>query len=208
MLGVNTTKEGHEDRAGIRVGLYVVERVDLADHGDATSRSPFQGISPAEVMDRYSGIDGQPWPRNPEAVGIDIERGLASFKHLEAVRKYLKSLRPTRRCDFLVMDRAGTESSIDRPDLVFLGYDFGFIEGEDNVYSFLHSEVIHPRLDELAAIAPRLNRFLLADSPSLLADIRRQQVQLEARGVQFETTVSPETCEIFSVFKFSSQASR
>jgi hypothetical protein len=57
------------------------------------------------------------------------------------------------------------------PELKLLGYDFGFLEGEYNVYSFLLHEIIYPRFEELGAFAPRLNQNLLLDSVEAIKEI-------------------------------------
>lgn len=188
----------------LRRGLLVVERIDDEAHAlFLAPRLRLKWISDREVLERYAGIDGRLWPDDPAAAGLELERGLAPFGQIGRVRTYLRSLRPKVRCDLLVVEREPFGGSADRSELSFLGYDFGFLEGEHNVYSLLFQEVIYPRFEELSAFASCLNQNLLLDSVEATKEIAGIRDSLEARGERFETTDSPEVCDSIAVFAFA-----
>lgn len=160
-------------------------------------------ISDREVLERYAGIDGELWPDDPGAAGIELARGLAPLEQLDRVRTYVRSLQPRVRCDLLAVEREPGGGCLHQPELKFLGYDFGFLESECNVYSFLFHEIVCPRFEELGAFASRLNQNLLLDSVNVAREIAGVRDSLEAGGERFETTDSPEVCAPFAVFAFA-----
>jgi len=185
-------------------GLLVVERVDDGAHPlFLAPRVRLKWISDREVLERYAGLDGRLWPDDPGAAGIELDGGLAPLGQLDRVRTYFRSLRPKVRCDLLVVEHEPAEKRSDHPELRFLGYDLGFLEGEYNHYSFLRQEIILPRFEELAAFTSWLNQNLLLDSLEATKEIAGARASLEARGKSFETPESGEISDPLAVFAFA-----
>lgn len=188
----------------LRTGLLVVERIGDGAHAAFLGpRVRLKWISDREVFERYSGVDGKLWPNDAAAAGIELERGLAPLEQLDRVRTYVRSLQPNVRCDLLVVEREPSRRRSSQPELTLLGYDFGFLEGEYNVYSMLRHEIIYPRFEEFRAFASRLNQNLLLDSVEATKEIAEARDSLEARGERFETTDSPEVCDPLAVYRIT-----
>jgi hypothetical protein len=184
----------------LRSGLLVVARRDYQAEGLGRRRVRHAAFSDAEVLELYAGVDGHLWPHDPEAAGIHLERGLASLTDIDRVAQYAASLNVRTRCDVLRIDREPINSPTDEAGWEFLGFDFGVVEGEFNVYSFLYHEVIYSRFNELGAFARRLNRHLLIDRLEVIRELRAALDDLESSGERFETTDAPEICDPLAVF--------
>jgi len=92
-------------------GLVALKRY-RAGAGDPVSRGSMQRVpsldlQPSEVLSRYRGLDGQPWPS--EFGDCNVVDGLASLGELDGLVERLTQLRPTGAYDLLHLGPAADE---------------------------------------------------------------------------------------------------
>ena len=165
-----------------RSGVLLVERVNWWAEG--RSRRGFQPAVPVsqhELLHRYRGIDGRPWP--DELCIASAPGGVAPVQEWETLAALVAN-DTARIYDLLFV--AIPPGPISPPiGAAFLGFDVGILD-EYNDYSSVFHEVICGSIPELREYATRLNDALLfgerADADAYL----RLHGELRTRGADVE----------------------
>jgi hypothetical protein len=174
-------------------GLLLVERVnwlsDLRFGGGAQPRDSVIGLSVDAVLQRYRGIEGDPWPLDLDSFEIELEDGLAPLNQLDRVLRY--SVEAARETDVdllhIAVEGAISEVPVLPSDLQFMGYDVGVWESETNLFSILMNDVIFGRQPTLTQFADRLNSSLLLPGDGSVQDLIHAREQLVTAGADLET---------------------
>jgi hypothetical protein len=171
-------------------GLVVIKRY-RADGNDAVSmgamrRVPALNLEPSEVLLRYRGLDGQPWPR--EFAEPSVEHGLAPIACLEAVLEQLGNLRLAGTYDLLYcvcVSDGGVRDPVPA-GFMQLGLDYGFYRGEDETYSVLFHEVLLGREPDMRKLSALLNENLLLPDAAAVQAVSTARDRLVASGADLE----------------------
>lgn len=164
-------------------GFLVVSRLNLLSRvdSDPSGRQPHLHLTDKDIISRYRGIEGQPWPDYPSKERLCITDGLTSVGQFDQVTAYYLGLPGEARCDFIYCQfrtTAPLQPSI-APAFRFCGYDYGYYLSEYNHYSVLFNEVVYGVYDALARFSVVLNDCLLLPSDEAvreLADIRNRHL--------------------------------
>src|SRR5258707_8020628 len=116
-----------------------------------------------EILIKYRGFEGKPWPDHETVKGIQLQNALASLDQLKIVEEYYGKVSQAYSCDLLCL--ALHEDFNPLPLLPtayrFLGYDYGFYLSETGVFSSLFHEVIYGMYPEMTQFSRLLNTSLL-----------------------------------------------
>ena len=171
-------------------GLIVIKRyraggTDAVSTG-AMRRVPSLNLIPSQVLLRYRGLDGQPWPR--ELAEPSVVHGFAPVTRLDAILARLRDLRSAE--PYEILDRVCLSKGHDvepaPAEFKQLGIDYGFYGGADETYSVLFHEVafgLEPGMRELASL---LNEHLLLSDVAALETVSATRQRLLASGADLE----------------------
>lgn len=171
-------------------GLLVVKRTNFFkdERYKPVSRLPALDLSHEEVVKRYRGFDGEPWPQVIGLENISLRDGLASLQQQQAVVAYLTETKKKFSCDMLYLSLGAPPALISPPEsFCFLGYDYGFYVSESNYFSALFHEVIYGLYPELRELSRLLNGQLLFSSLIDVQGLEEARERLLAAGGDLET---------------------
>ncbi len=185
-------------------GLVVLRRVNY--FADARFRprlvAPSVDLSVSQILTRYRGIEGEPWPLEEELEGIHLSGGLASLYQLKDVVLYFKRSRELFLCDPIYLKLA--PANIGYTELPrafsFCGFDYGMYQSAFNLYSAVFNEVIFGRHPETRAFGRTLNEHLLLPSADAVRQYERVRQHLVQGGVDLEVTEEGETFAPMAVY--------
>lgn len=171
-------------------GLLVVERVNFFT--DARYRSldrvPALDLTHIQVLDRYKGFDGLPWPKVTGAESLILHDGLAALDQYQAVLAYFKNAQKSLRCDLLWVHLPNLSSGTSpHPEFHFVGFDFGFYLSDTNHFSVILHEVIYGKHDQLKEFAGFLNDHLLLPTMQACERLKQERTELVTGGADLET---------------------
>jgi hypothetical protein len=172
-------------------GLIVIKRyraggTDAVSTG-AMRRIPSLNLDASQVLSRYRGLDGEPWPR--EVAEPSVRHGFAPLARLDAILARLRDLRPAEPRELLYcagFDK-GQEVEPAPPGFKRLGIDYGFYSGDDETYSVLFHEIafgLEPGMRELASL---LNEHLLLSDVAAVEAVSTTRQRLLASGADLES---------------------
>lgn len=171
-------------------GLTVIRRINWpVEYAKVPSRKPSIDMSDEEVFEHYKGIDGEAWPETSALRDITLQAGLAPLHEYEAVKAYLRSVSAKYKCDLLYLEfPCGADDVPPIPlDFKFLGYDYGFYQSEDNLFSSIFHEVIYGRYGEMKSHASFLNNNLLLPTLETISSLTFARDNLLKTGADLET---------------------
>ena len=175
-------------------GLIVVEREYRIDE---------QRLGYREVIERYRGIEGAPWPEGP-CKQFKLSCGLGMIEQLAKIVEYFEAVSKTRRCDLLFVQFVESRSPTDSAPagFAFAGYDYGNYISEYNFFSALFNEVLLGKYDQLRSFRSKLNEKLLFNKIEDIHALKATREQLAELGGDLENVeVDEGFCEI-KVFTF------
>lgn len=172
-------------------GILVVRRVDYFAEGrfKTSPVSPSVDLGNSDVLTCYRGIEGEPWPLEPERVGLDLSSGLVPLHCLDKVLGYFHVARKCFHCDLIYIDTVqGNTPQIAPPNgFWFCGFDFGWYQSEYNLFSAIFNEIIYGRYSELRFFGAKLNENLLLPSMADISAFVQARQQLIEKGADLET---------------------
>src|SRR5262245_4002406 len=109
-------------------GLLVVRRVNWFTEFSRANRLPAMNLSHEKILVVYRGFDGQPWPDAPNTELPRLEGGLAPLDQYNDVEAFYNAASNEYLCDLIYIQFSNRAYSLSSspPDLVFLGYDYGY----------------------------------------------------------------------------------
>jgi hypothetical protein len=152
-------------RAMKKSGLLLIERRDWAAEGakrGITSASLPAQVAANQVLNVYRGIDGWCWPGSEIESTLPLQDGLLDRNSVAELSAYLNELPATATYDVLDIEFPATLERLHEAH--FLGFDFGFYEGELNHFSCIIHEIIFGRYKDLSRFGTLLNTNLLFPS--------------------------------------------
>lgn len=151
-------------------------------------RPPNLALSHEGVLARYRGLDGWPWPGDSHLAMPPLANGLAVTTPFTALEEYYEETSKLYPCDLMYLDFAhGVKTPVGLPpNFRFLGYDYGYYQWEDNLFSSLFHEVIYGVYDEMIAFAKLLNDNLLLPSVDIAQELHCVRTQLLEIGAHLE----------------------
>jgi hypothetical protein len=175
-------------------GLLVVMRINyfVEPKYQTEPIKPALDLEHEEILNRYRGIEGEPWLLEPPFEEISSSGGLARIERYKDILEYYNALSKECLCDLLYLS-----SSVDLPlidklpeQLSFCGYDYGMYLSEYNNYSVIFNEVIYGSIDKLRKFSGNLNEHLLLPSLDRVLELERQRSLMVESGVglALETT--------------------
>ena len=171
-------------------GFLVIRRVNYftEERFRPVDRFPALGLSHEEVLRRYRGFEGEPWPESPGLKKIVLNDGLASLDQYKAVLDYFRQVNRQFQCDLLCL-RFLINQANDSPhcDFNFVGFDFGFYSSEFNHFSVLFHEVVYGEYNELRECVQLLNANLLLPTHADSECLEQKRTKLVASGADLET---------------------
>lgn len=184
-----------------RSGVLFVRRVRWWAEGRAKGpRNAAVKLSEDQLARAYRGIDGQSWP--PE-VPLPFPRnaGLASIEHWAQIAKVAIEHTNETVYDAIVLMVQPHAPTLPR-GVEFLGFDVGFYDDEDNVFSSIYHEAIHSQHMELRRYVDGLNESLLFPSLAQADDYRHTRDGMRGNGKDVED----EDCRPIAIFGWRRQA--
>ncbi|GEM_PF-6135837 len=145
-----------------------------------------------EVLRKYRGFDGRPWPDRDalEAYRITLTDGLASFDQYDKVLAYYADMSKQHELVYLLaLGFPGVENPhpLLSNQFFFAGYDYGYYLAEYSVFSSIFNEMIFGYYEELRNFAKELNNYLLAPSLDLVKSIHDVRTKmLNTAGTDLE----------------------
>jgi hypothetical protein len=141
--------------------------------------------TPSDVLAAYRGFEGAIWPEPTPLVASGD--ALASVGQLSAVRHYVSALALTRTVELLYCrlgesERRGTVPAGFTP----LGFDVGFLNGADDVYSRVFHELLFGTNASLTRWVLSLNEHLLFGAFEDALGFRDACESLVAAGADLE----------------------
>jgi hypothetical protein len=152
------------------------------------TRSPVLNLSHEEVQARYRGFDGWPWPDDTKFALPPLTNGLAVATLLPAIEEYYKEVSKSYSCDLIYLDYTqGIRALIELPTrFKFLGYDYGYYVGEDNLFSSLFHEVIYGVYDDMTRFSELINDNLLLLNIEAAEQLHRTRTNLLEANADLE----------------------
>ena len=143
-----------------------------------------------EIIQKYRGIEGLPWPEEDGTDMLSLENGLAPISKLILVRNYFQRVSMKYPVDFIFIcfpsDKVA--ANIEVPvDFLFLGYDYGNYISEFNLYSSLLNEVIWGKYEEMQDYTRFLNDYLLFPEVEIIDKLDGTRRKLLEKGADLET---------------------
>jgi hypothetical protein len=176
-------------------GLLVVERA---------YRFQRKTVGEEEIVARYRGIEGSPWPDDPRKK-FKVSCGVAIPEQLSEILDYYQAVSRKRKCDLLFIQTHEIQKRTDTPPpgFAFCGYDLGNYISEYNLFSVIFNEVLFGKHDELRRFSSYLNANLLFDKKDDVEKLKAVRERLAQDGADLETIETDEDfCEI-GVYNFS-----
>lgn len=173
-------------------GWIVIERSDrYSTRGESILAENHSRFSMADILHRYKGIEGIPWPDSDINIGKLVCSGMAPIERYDEVLAYYDLIRNDRRCEIIYIMQYGTAPS-DLPDgYTFCGYDYGYYLSEDNYYSIIFNEVIFGRYQALRDYIDTLNDNLLLPSKESVNDLESVRCRLIEEKADLEVDEVP-----------------
>lgn len=193
----------HELRTVSLSGLLVLKRINYFNETRYKSlkRTPSVNLAHDELIARYRGIEGEPWPDALGREEITVHDGLAPLAEYRAVLEYFQNLKANMLCDLLYIRFVKTAvEELPRSNFSFCGYDYGFYSSVSNNYSVVFHEIIYGRYDELRACSKLLNQYLLIPTLEDIDKIENRRTQLVSEGADLETDESFEGFSPISIY--------
>lgn len=152
-------------------------------------RPPVDGLTHHDVCNRYRGFDGWPWPDSEKFALPSLTDGLASTRALPLLEQYYEKESKRHSCDLIFLDYSeGIRALVDLPSkFKFLGYDYGYYAGEDNVFSSLLHEVVFGIYPEITRFAESLNDSLLLPNIEAAKQLDRNRCELLEKSADLES---------------------
>jgi len=173
-------------------GLVVIKRY-CADGTDAVStgamrRVPSLSLDASQVLSRYRGLDGEPWPR--EVAEPSVVHGFAPLARLDAILARLRDLRSAEPHELLYCVSFGNGQELEPAPAGFkrLGIDYGFYRGDDETYSVLFHEIAFGLETGMRELASLLNESLLLSDAAAVETVSATRQRLLASGADLENT--------------------
>lgn len=190
-------------------GFLVVRRVNWFNkirYPHLIERNPSVPFANEEVVKRYRGVEGTPWPEIFDDVRVNLRHGLASLSKKHPVDAYIKKLNklyPDDIIDCIVCKTPCSSTIVEAsacPDFArFLGFDYGYLVSESNNYSVIFNEVIYGRYPDLRSFGASLNSHFLFPTSELSASLRATRSRLLADGADIEMDEECYPIAIYSV---------
>jgi len=173
-----------------REGFLVVRRINYFEEPQfrTAPRNAVLSLSHVEVLNRYKGFEGDPWPDELDSTGIQLVDGLAPADQYELVKAYFERATQSRTlCDVIYLQIPGeVRRPAPLPRFKFRGYDYGYYVSEFGLFSAIFHDVIYGDYAELRAFAELLNDALLFTSLDDAKMVDKTREDLIERGAALE----------------------
>lgn len=187
-------------------GFLVISRIDyFADPRFKPRKvTPSLPISCKDILEKYKGIDGEPWPLENEILVEDLKNGLIPIEKIESVIRYYKKVSEISACDLLYLQtmEAPLEYELLTTKFTLCGYDFGCYFSEENFHSVIFHEIIFGFLDELRYFSQFLNNHLLLSSNDLVKELEITRLGMQNQGIDVEADDVEEQFGGIAVYAF------
>jgi hypothetical protein len=178
-----------------QAGVLVLERINWFDPKTgifaAPPRAPAVPMGPEEVLRRFQGIEGVPWPGDPAGCGVLLVGGLAVGNQRPQLGDYLRALGPHPAVDVLWCEMGGPTNPSFKPapppGASFLGFDLAGTPLAESAWSAVLSDVIFGEYEELRRQSRYLNDSLLFPEARFavgLFEARRRLSRFKARTLE------------------------
>jgi hypothetical protein len=152
---------------------------------------PAPGLTDEVILSRYRGFGGEIWPQR-DGLSLPFEDDLAEavVSSYNVAKKYLSALTPRELVDILyVSDEDVSDDDHISPaaQLVFLGFDYGYIQSPYNCYSSLYFECLYGACPDLKKFAAELNKCLLFSDTALISSFAQVRAELQNMGAPLES---------------------
>jgi len=173
-----------------REGFLVVQRINYFEDPEfrGERRGAVLSLSHEEVVNRYKGFEGEPWPAELDATGIQLIDGLAPADQYELVKAYYReATRSHPGSDLIYLQVPGqADSSAPLRQHKFVGYDYGYYVSEFGLFSAIFNDIIYGAYAELRTFAELLNDALLFTSLDDVKMVHKTREDLIEAGAALE----------------------
>ena len=173
-----------------REGFLVVRRINYFEEPQfrTAPRNAVLSLSHVEVLNRYKGFEGDPWPDELDSTGIQLVDGLAPADQYELVKAYYsKATLSHALCDLIYLQIPGDDRRSARfPHLRFRGCDYGYYVSEFGLFSAIFHDIIYGDYAELRTFAELLNDALLFTSLDDVKMVHKTREDLIETGAALE----------------------
>jgi hypothetical protein len=183
-------------------GLLLVRRINYFDGSfrvGVPHQRPAISLSHDEILRRYRGIEGEPWPECLNSDSLELTAGLASLDQYDHVTSLYKRIAKLGIAELLYLS-----SPVPLPEdasipegFSFHGYDYGFLHSELSHYSVVFNEIIYGSSSELRELATSLNDSLLIALHETVRKVHELREQLLRTGADIEDA---ERCEPTAIY--------
>ncbi|MEK7449364.1 MAG: hypothetical protein AAB019_07760 [Planctomycetota bacterium] len=173
-----------------RSGFLVVKRFDFADSRFAWRNTPASvSLSDKEIMRKYKGFDGEPWPEAEGLEKLQINNGVVDMRQYDVIVSYYEKVSKKYPSDFLYLDfpEIPSKQKLLPSCFFFCGYDCGIYLSESNRFSVIYNAVIYGSYDEMRKYSKLLNEYLLLSSLEDVKRIHDTHTRLRIEGADLET---------------------
>ncbi|MDH4101743.1 MAG: hypothetical protein OEV28_14355 [Nitrospirota bacterium] len=186
-------------------GLLVVKRGNWWDRCQGKGSYKSQDGSPSdEILQKYRGIEGFPWPEEDGKDKLGLENGLAPLGKFTVVRDYFQKVAAKYPVDFVCIcfPVRQKQMTIELPEnFLFLGYDYGNYISEYNLFSALLNEVVWGQNEEMRSYTRCLNEYLLFPKIEIVNELDRVRKKMLEHGVDLETEEEGEELEPIMIYQ-------
>lgn len=184
-----------EGVAASDAGILLLRRTDWHEFG---KRLPVIGLNQNEVISRYRGIEGDLWPDESSAQFSATDTGLAPIAAASEILRFaarLCELSPDKQYDVILVD-----PSLSANNSAPIGYECGYLEGDQNVFSAILNDIIYGRFPALINFRTALNEHLLFNSLDAAKSFLQCRDELIQAGYDLE---ADDTFRMFSISEVS-----
>ncbi len=188
-----------------RYGYLVLRRINYFEEPSPAQQARISatGLSHKEILVRYKGIEGEPWPETPclQDIRISDSKGIVlEDQMIELAQYYHQALKIYGRVDMICLANpyCADESLLEHAE--FVGYDWGCFESQYNYFSSVFNEIVYGLYPQLTEFADTLNDNLLFPTLDAAEAFSQKRLSLLDGSHDLETFEAGEPCGTISVY--------
>lgn len=185
----------------MNLGTLLIHRTNWFDKSKwphVKEKRPSIMLDHVDILRRYRGLEGELWPNNSAMLFNLGECSIAPLEKYNKIHAYYVDM-ATRDIDEIYdFISLGEPTIASKNNPLFLGFEAGYLNSPDNVFSCIFNDVIYGQYKELTCFARFLNKHLLFSSQEIARELLGVRNNLISKGLDLE---SDENFYVYTVMK-------